>query len=437
MSGVRDRLERFLLRGERTGLTAEDLRRANLAGFAYTTLRSGNPLRGELRADFAVAALRHIEIKAQMMPLLEACHSNDLEVVPYKGFAHAQLLYDAPAARFYGDVDLLIHSGDERRIVALALSLGWRLHYLKADLKLLTTHPAVLMSPGNAVMLELHSAVLQTHNRVSKRLTTALLEGVLETKLEGVAVRVLQPVDALLVMYLNRAWGDLWGRKPHDYLDARQLIAKHGVTLQALRTRAAALGIGRVLAAAMESCDPWQQRLHLGRAPRATVWGWGLRAFPSWGAFAVEQIGVKLRSLPLAISVVREAWGTLGKVDAALRTHVDLNEALRSLTPAVVSAGDPNRLAVLTLHRVIGLRWALRLQRRSARSCVPRSLALFRALRLEGYEVAFVSGVALAPGATRLDGHAWVEWQGKPLSGSGDERASTLFRASFRYPAAD
>jgi Uncharacterised nucleotidyltransferase len=124
MSGVRDRLEQFLVHGERAGLTAHDLRHTNLAGFAYTALPVGDPLRIALRPDFAAAALRHAQIRAHLLPLLEVCHQHGLEVVLYKGFAHAEFLYDALAGRFYGDVDLLIRSGDERRIVELALSLG-------------------------------------------------------------------------------------------------------------------------------------------------------------------------------------------------------------------------------------------------------------------------------------------------------------------------
>lgn len=439
MTDARHRLEQFLLHGTHDGLTVADLRRANLAAYAYAALPSGDGLRAELRGDFAATALRHNEIRAQLLPLLSACNRHGLEVVLYKGFAQAEFVYDAPAQRFYGDVDALIRASDAENIVAVALNLGWRVQYLQSDLHLLTTHPAVLMSPGDTVMLELHSTVLQTGNRAARRLTRNVLESAVMVTLGDVPVRVLSSTDALLVMYLNRAWGDLWGRKPHDYLDAHFLIARHGVTKKGLEARARDLRVGRVLALAMESCDPWQRRLQLGRAARARVWGWGLRAFPSWGAFAVELVGVRVRLLPLAVRLVREAWGRLRDADAALRQHLNLNTALESLTPQNVAAGDPQRLSALTLHMVIGLRWALRLQRRGSRSCVPRSLALYRALRLRGYAVSFVSGVERSnqAGSGTLQGHAWVEWQGRPLSGTGDETAPARFKVLFRYPAAD
>ena len=148
---------------------------------------------------------------------------------------------------------------------------------------------------------------------------------------------------------------------------------------------------------------------------------------------------MRVRLLPLALRLVREAWGRLRDADAAMRQHLDLNAALESLTPRNVAVGDPQRLSVLTLYMVIGLRWALRLQRRGARSCVPRSLALYHALRLRGYAVSFVSGVERSnqAGSGTLQGHAWVEWQGRPLSGTGDETAPARFKVSFRYPAAD
>ena len=439
MTDARHRLEQFLLHGTHDGLTGAELRRANLAAYAYAALPSGDGLRAELRLDFVAAALRHNEIKAHLLPLLSACHRHGLKVVLYKGFAQAQFVYDAPAQRYYGDVDALIRASDAENIVAIGLALGWRVQYLKADLNLLTTHPAVLMSPGDTVMLELHSTVLQTGNRVAHTLTRGVLDASRVLTLEGVPVWVLHATDALLVMYLNRAWGDSWGRKPHDYLDAHLLMARHGVTKQKLVARAGQLRVGRVLALAMESCDPWRRRLQLGRAARARVWGWGLRAFPSWGAFALEQLGVRVRLLPLAVRLVSRAWGWLRDADAALRQQVDLNAALKALTPQNVAVGDPQRLSALTLHTVIGLRWALRLQRRGSRSCVPRSLAMYRALRLRGYAVSFVSGVERAGqvGSGTLEGHAWVEWQGRPLSGTGDETAPARFKVLFRYPAAD
>jgi Uncharacterised nucleotidyltransferase/Transglutaminase-like superfamily len=436
MTGMRDRLEQFLVRGERAGLTGNDLRRANLAGFAYTALPVDDPLRAELRPDFVSAALRHAEIKAYLLPLLEACQQEGLRVVLFKGFPQAEFLYDAPAMRFYGDVDMLIRAEDTARIVEIALSLGWTLQYTAEILPVIFTHPSVLISPGGVALLELQSTVLQSYNPTSRRLTKAVFESSDAVALDGASVRVLEPTDALLVMYLNRAWGDFWGRKVHDYPDAKNLIEKRGVTQKALQARAAELGLGRVLRLAMESCDPWREKLHLGRMSRARVWSWGLRAFPSWGAMALQQFTARVRLLPLAARFVMKALGLLREADNALGHHSDLNDVLRSLTPPPAAPGDEAQLPALTLYTTIGLRWALRLQRRSARSCVPRSLALYRALRLQGYEVSFVSGVERHGNARQLEGHAWVEWQGRPLAGTGDEAAPARFKPLFRFPEA-
>ena len=62
------------------------------------------------------------------------------------------------------------------------------------------------------------------------------------------------------------------------------------------------------------------------------------------------------------------------------------------------------------------------------RTCLYRSLARFALFRRHGFPVAFVMGVS--PRGTEEDGHAWLEFEGRPYR---EERAGE-FVESFRYP---
>jgi hypothetical protein len=72
--------------------------------------------------------------------------------------------------------------------------------------------------------------------------------------------------------------------------------------------------------------------------------------------------------------------------------------------------------------------------RTDAGICTVRSLAVFRALRASGVAAHWVIGFT-GEGAT-VTGHAWVEVDGVPVAGIGDERAPVVFRELLRLPGA-
>jgi Transglutaminase-like superfamily len=65
-------------------------------------------------------------------------------------------------------------------------------------------------------------------------------------------------------------------------------------------------------------------------------------------------------------------------------------------------------------------------------SCLPRSFTVFALLKAMGEQPVIVTGVMRAAG--ELKGHAWVELEGQPIPGSGDESSPTHFRENLRYP---
>lgn len=80
----------------------------------------------------------------------------------------------------------------------------------------------------------------------------------------------------------------------------------------------------------------------------------------------------------------------------------------------------PPRLAVERLVRLFRTADGLYPAREAPLDCLPRSLALTRFLRMSGWPVTHMIGVALDP----FEAHAWVELDGHPL----DESPTTLLR---------
>jgi Transglutaminase-like superfamily len=66
-------------------------------------------------------------------------------------------------------------------------------------------------------------------------------------------------------------------------------------------------------------------------------------------------------------------------------------------------------------------------------SCLPRSFTVFALLKTMGEQPVIVTGVVRVAG--ELKGHAWVELEGRPIPGSGDESSPTQFRENLRYPS--
>jgi hypothetical protein len=66
------------------------------------------------------------------------------------------------------------------------------------------------------------------------------------------------------------------------------------------------------------------------------------------------------------------------------------------------------------------------------RSCLPRSFTVFALLKAMRQQPVIVTGVIRIAG--ELKGHAWVELEGQPIPGSGDEQSPAQFRENLRYP---
>ena len=112
-----------------------------------------------------------------------------------------------------------------------------------------------------------------------------------------------------------------------------------------------------------------------------------------------------------------------------MRRQRAIPEILQQLTP-LPSANRSNLQR--RVRTVCGVRSAVKLLGKHG-GCLLRSLALYRALRLEGWPVTFVNG-------RRRDndgpaGHAWVEMDGRVLPELLEPQNTLQYVVAFRYPA--
>lgn len=411
-----------------------ELRAAGLAAHAYAVLPPQHPHRLLLRADFLSSLARHHRIKGELLPLLRAWRQAGIPVLLFKGFHLSEFVYPVPGARFHGDVDVLIrpeHTAAARRVAEAA---GWAVDYDSAELGQPRFHTAFeLRSPGRDVFLDVHRYAVECMvrwSRLKARVTDAVWERARAREWEGVQVWEMDPVDALLVgLVLGRGWGDdAWGVKAHDVVDWRVLRERGGVGEAELQARARELGCTRTLRIFRERCDPDAGRLQLGPPSR----GW-LRRARARSAPENFQLGATLLRARLAPSIAAEVAGALRYVlraRRAVRAAPDLRALLASLTPADGSGEPGSRVRRFRTTR--GVRWAARLLRFGPAGGVVRSVALYAALREQGWPVSFVSGVRREDGA--VDRHAWVELDGHVLPELCEPANPELYRENFRYP---
>lgn len=413
---------------------ADELRAAGLAAYAYSVLPPQHPHRAALRTDFLAALTRHHRIKAELLPLLRAWQQAGIQVLLFKGFHLAEFVYPVPGARFHGDVDVLLrpeHVAEARRTAERA---GWGVDYDSAEVGHASFHTAVeLVSPGRGVLMDVHRYAVESTipwSRRKRRVTDAVWARARTREWEGVRVWEMDAVDALLVgLVLGRGWGaDAWSVKAHDAVDWRLLRERCGVEEAGLQARARELGCTRTLRLFRERCDPDAGRLLLG--PPSRAWLRRARALSAMENFAYGGVLLRARRAPRIAAEAALALRYVLRARRAVRGRPDMRELLASLTPG----GDavPGSLA-RRFHTTRGVRWAARLLPRSpGGGWLVRPLALYTALREQGWPVSFVSGERRQEG--RVTRHAWVELDGRVLPELSEPTNPEVYRESFRYP---
>lgn len=429
-----DRLALFLL-GAGDPPDPEVLRAARVVSYAYSVLAPDHPARAALRSDYLAALARHQRLKVELVPLLAAWREAGIEALLFKGFHLAEFVYPLPGARYHGDVDLVLREADLREAARIAARLGWHGVPAPGDEAPRSRHGVYdLWRHGGATKVDVQRFVVHgipLAARVPRRLTEAVWAASVEREWEGTTVRVPSYLDAALVcLILHRSW-DLapWRRKLHDAIDLRLLSTRGALTREAVLARARELGYERTTLAFLERCDPWAGRLELGQPSVLTRLRLLLRCSPERMApFLARPVKRVLRAPAVLVEALR-LLPTIVRVRRALRREPDLRRLLASLTPVRPPARSTLRRQRLTLSAVNRLLHLV--PRGGAGPCVVRSLILYHALRRQGWAVTFVSGVRREDDG--VVGHAWIEYEGRPLPEPTDPEYLSRYSVNFRY----
>ena len=449
---ARAALTAFLLEPERAPPPPPAvLAQAQLSAYAYTCIPSDHPARAALKPGLLTYLTAHASARAELLPLLRAWHQAGVTALLFKGFALAEFAYVVPAQRFYEDIDLLVRPEHADLAADRADALGWQVH--------LSTNPGnhVLMhldSPDGRIQLDVHRLAahsISRGQRLQRRLTDRAWDASHERALDDVPVRVLDERDAVLFgIVLQRCWvsSGAWTIKPRDYVDFQAIVRSTGLPREALLERARELRCSATLRTFLRRCDPYRQVLDLEPPTARQRWILWLRHAHERTPAPLERLIA--RGPGMALATVRQLPGVL-RVLWWLRRERELDRLLarmaggqpeagvsgKSVSSAVASHGTGGAASGTIDDReryelVRGVHWSLRLLRvRRQGDCVPRSLAIFAALRRRGVPAVFVSGVRRRGHA--LEGHAWVELHGAPLPEL-YEPLGARYEVNLRYP---
>jgi len=414
------------------------LRKHRLAPHAYRLLPQQHPAKAALRPDILTAAAHHEKMKRTLLPLLRLWTDAGIAVLLFKGFYLAEFVYDTPALRFYGDVDILIQPEHAQKAEQLALEAGWRVVFSAGRSLTPYIHELLhLRSPDGGVFVEVHGRVLQNYmpffHRTQTRLTAAAWQGATQTSLADLPVWVLQPSDAVLIgLVLNRFWSeDNYHLHARDYLDTHMLLTHFALTEADLYERAQYLHCQHTFKQFWRRCNPLAGNMDLSTPRYWQRQRWNIatsfeRPYPT-----LERYLAKLLRLPGLIRDISRQMPLLLRVLRTLKHTEDVNAVLEQLD---VPIGERKAIPLKVRQKIVrGVKWGLTLLRvRPGSNCLPRSLAIYVALRQQGADAVFCSGFRRKEG--KLEGHAWVELDGFVLDELHEPLNPQLYNVNVRHP---
>lgn len=416
----------------------QTLRQHRLAPYAYRTLPQRHPDKASLRPDILKAAAHHEKMKRTLLPLLRAWTDAGIRVLLFKGFYLAEFVYNTPALRFYGDVDILIAPQDAAKAEQLALAAGWRVVFSAGRSLTPYIHELLhLRSPDGGVFVEVHRRVLQNYmpffHSTQTRLTKAVWQGALKARLEDVPVWVMQPADAVLLgLALNRFWSeDNYHLHARDYLDMHTLLTHFALDETHLCERAEYLHCLRTFEQFWRRCNPLEGHLDLSTPSYWQRQRWNLATSVERPYPTLERYLAKTLRLPGLIRDISQQMPLLLRVLHTLKTTKDVNAVLQKLD---VPVSEPHAIPLKVRQKIVrGVKWGLTLLRvRPGSNCLPRSLAMYVALRQRGADAVFCSGFRRKDG--KLEGHAWVELDGFVLDELHEPLNPQLYNVNVRHP---
>jgi hypothetical protein len=428
-------LEKFVMGDHDAPISVSVLVNARLAGYAYRTIPEDHILRENLRIPRRNLEIHHQLVKHQLVPLLKLWTDAGIKAMLIKGFWLAEFIYERPGDRGYGDVDVLVPEEQVQQAIKKAQDLGWKIVFNRITIGNTYSHEeANLTSNDDILTIDLHRYALQSIQSWGqlhpRRLTKVFWETAIQQSWQGTQVWLPTPVDGLILNLLNRARGDHWKRRISDLPDTTS-ITRLGISKEQLIARSSELNVQNTIITALETCNPWTNYID---STVPNLWRRIVLYFKTSheiGIYELETLNYKINLALETIYGLTIMLPTVFRVKQVLKRELDLGAIFQKLERFYPCKTKIDTIALIRSKRR-GVKFALLILGPRENACVPRSLALFLTLRQNNIPVVFVSGVRRTKG--KLEGHAWVEWLGRPLDGFGDHNAPQMFKENYRYP---
>ena len=194
----------------------------------------------------AVALHRGVQLEALRVALREA----RVPVALLKGVSYAERLYPDPALRPMDDIDLLVSPGRLRDAIDAGRRIGYRIRRGDGAPPSAPIHHAVALDHEDwPCPVDLHHALTGPYR--SRLHTAALWRRTVPVPDTGTLVRRLHPVDELLAHLVHMARSGFMVRAISFVDAARMLQGMSDERADALRVRARAFRLSRVVRAAL------------------------------------------------------------------------------------------------------------------------------------------------------------------------------------------
>src|SRR6266567_3405795 len=204
-------------------------------------------IQSALRSRFQTNAMKALRFTAELARVTRAFADSGIEVLAHKGPALAQLLDRDPALRQFGDLDLLVRSGDVARSRLVLRQLGYepqlQLSPRQEKAYLHSGYEYVFGLNDDRNLIELQWRILPRFYAIEFDMD-AMFERSIEIQLEGFRVRILCSEDLMLVLCVHAAkhgWAQL------GMLRDIATLADLGLDWEWVRAEARRLGIFRIL----------------------------------------------------------------------------------------------------------------------------------------------------------------------------------------------
>jgi len=201
-----------------------------------------------LKESYRANLHKSLFLSGEFVRIVDSLSQASIEFIPYKGLALAEMVYGDIALRQSGDIDLLVHATDLRRVRQALEELGYRPHQrLSADEEeayLRSGYECAFDGPLGKNLLEVQWAIQPRFYAVDLAVE-GLFRRAVKTTVAGVEVKALCAEDLFVVLALHAAkhvWGKLiW------LCDLARIASMPALDWTRIGDQARELGITRIL----------------------------------------------------------------------------------------------------------------------------------------------------------------------------------------------